>query len=72
MWNFARTQHPPQQPARAELTLERDLVEMFGHGLFEPLEPSVPRATLATRASDYVETIEDAYTDVDADLAEAS
>lgn len=72
MWNFARTQRPPQQPVRTELTLQRDLDEIFGRGVFEPLEPSRPRTTYATRASDYVEIIDDGYTDVDADFAAAS
>lgn len=76
MWNFARTQRPPQQPVRNELTLERDLIEMFGRGVFEPLEPIAPRTARATRAGDYcVEIAEDAGA-ADAsdlsDLAEAS
>ena len=72
MWNFAWTQRPPERPVRAELTLERDLIEMFSHGVFEPLEPIVPRSARATRAGDYyVEILADADADA-SDLAEAS
>lgn len=72
MWNFARTQRPPHPPARTELSLERDLIEMFGHGVFEPLEPSLPRAACATRVGDYYVEIAGDADAADSDFAEAS